>query len=50
MTENLVMTYVGKLNETAKVNGGFPDTEAMRIALFGQVAFQYEQNCNEIYY
>ena len=49
MVEKLVMSYIDKLQNKAQLNGGFPDTEAMHIALFGQVAFQYEQNCNEIY-
>ena len=37
------------LKEKELLNGGFPDTDSMRIALFGQVAFRYEQECQEIY-
>ena len=31
------------------MNGGFPDTESMKVALFGQIAFMYEQECQGIY-
>ena len=35
MIEKLIMGYVDKLKSKALSNGGFPDTEAMRIALYG---------------
>ena len=43
MMLQLIEDYIEKLSENEKKNGGFPDTEAMRVALFGQVAFRYEQ-------
>ena len=49
MIEDLVNDYVDNLISKEKTNGGFPDTEAMRVALFGQVAFKFEQRCQEIY-
>jgi hypothetical protein len=42
MMKQLVDDYIKKLSEKEKLNKGFPDTEAMRVALFGQVAFKYE--------
>jgi hypothetical protein len=46
MQTNLVKTldeeFMNNLIEKEKLNGGFPDTESMRIALFGQLAFKYE--------
>ena len=49
MVKELVDQYVKSLKKLAAMNGGFPDTEAMRTALFGQVAFKYEQKCQKIY-
>ena len=49
MIETLVDDYMDNLKEKELLNGGFPDTDSMRIALFGQVAFRYEQECQEIY-
>jgi hypothetical protein len=49
MLEKLVEDYMSNLIEKEKTNGGFPDTESMRIALFGQIAFRYEQECQDIY-
>ena len=49
MVKKLVETYISTLKEKAKSNGGFPDTDSMKIALFGQVAFRYEQECQSIY-
>jgi len=49
MVKELVNEYVDRLEAKAQLNGGFPDTQAMRIALFGQVAFQYEQRCQSNY-
>jgi len=49
MVRELVDQYVKSLKKLAAMNGGFPDTEAMRTALFGQVAFKYEQKCQKIY-
>lgn len=49
MMEGLVNEYVDTLITVSADNGGFPDTEAMRIALFGQVAFRYEQDCQKGY-
>ena len=47
--QHIVEDYLIDLKEKEDLNGGFPDTESMRIALFGQVAFKYEQECQEIY-
>ena len=49
MMAKLVDDYLTDLKEKELMNGGFPDTDSMRIALFGQVAFRYEQKCQEIY-
>ena len=49
MITDLVDSYLADLKEKELMNGGFPDTDSMRIALFGQVAFRYEQKCQEIY-
>ena len=49
MIKKLVDDYVAELVKKEKTNGGFPDTDSMRVALFGQVAFKYEQECQEIY-
>ena len=49
MVKEIVNEYVDRLEAKAQLNGGFPDTQAMRIALFGQVAFQYEQRCQSNY-
>lgn len=49
LVNKLVKDYVATLRKLAKSNEGFPDTEAMRVALFGQVAFKYEQKCQRIY-
>jgi len=35
MMEETVDEYVDKLLAKEQNNGGFPDTEAMRVALFG---------------
>ena len=48
-TKKIVNKYVGDLKKKADQNGGFPDTESMKTALFGQVAFLYEQQCQDIY-
>ena len=45
MVKDLVKKYVDGLKKLEQMNGGFPDTEAMRTALFGQIAFKYEQKC-----
>jgi hypothetical protein len=42
LIKNLVKNFMKNLYEKEKLNGGFPDTESMRIALFGQLAFKYE--------
>mmetsp|Transcript_14248 Transcript_14248/g.24243 ORF Transcript_14248/g.24243 Transcript_14248/m.24243 type:complete len:87 (-) Transcript_14248:63-323(-) len=49
MVERLVGDYINSLVGKEQTNGGFPDTNAMRVALFGQIAFKYEQRCQEIY-
>jgi hypothetical protein len=49
MEEELVESYLNFLTDKEKLNGGFPDTEVMKTALNGQVAFQYEQKCTDIY-
>lgn len=49
MMNRIVDDFVAVLEQKAKLNGGFPDTESMRTALFGQVAFKYEQGCQAIY-
>ena len=43
--KKLVSEFIDKLKKIETKNGGFPDTEAMRTALFGQIAFRYEQEC-----
>ena len=43
MLDKLLIKFTGMLKDKAKHNKGFPDTEAMRTALFGQLAFRYEQ-------
>ena len=35
----LVDKFMENLEIKDKLNGGFPDTESMKIALFGQLAF-----------
>lgn len=47
--DELVDRYVTNLHQKARMNGGFPNTKAMKNALFGQVAFRYEQNCEKLY-
>lgn len=49
MLKDLLADFKATLLEKEKKNGGFPDTEAMRTALFGQLAFQYEQKIQDIY-
>ena len=45
----MVSDYIANLKKKEKMNGGFPDTESMKVALFGQIAFMYEQKCQDIY-
>jgi len=47
--DKLMKHYLKNLKEKEKLNGGFPDTDAMKIALFGQVAFKFEQSCQDVY-
>lgn len=49
MAERIVNEFITKLKEKEQKNGRFPDTQSMRTALFGQVAFKYEQECQAIY-
>jgi len=49
MYKNLVDEYFGVLKEKEGKNDGFPDTDEMKIAIFGQIAFKYEQECQHIY-
>ena len=49
MVETMIKDYLNMLMDQEKKNGGFPDTDAMRVALFGQIAFKYEQRCQKIY-
>lgn len=49
MAERIVGEFITKLQNKERFNGRFPDTESMRTALFGQVAFKYEQECQAIY-
>lgn len=45
----VIKNFMKKLNANNKLNKGYPDTEAMRITLFGQCAFHYEQACQDVY-
>ena len=49
MVEELVNEYFYQLVDKEHSNGGFPDTQAMRDAIFDQVAFQYEQRSQRNY-
>ena len=49
LIDNLVDDFTENLKRKETTNGGFPDTESMKIALFGQLAFTYEQDCQDIY-
>ena len=49
LIDDLVDDFTTNLHTKEKTNGGFPDTESMKIALFGQLAFSYEQDCQDIY-
>jgi len=42
MLKELLKKFTDMLIEKEQSNGGFPDTQAMRTALFGQLAFRYE--------
>ena len=42
MMHEVVDDYMKTLSQNEALNGGYPDTEAMQVALFGQVAFIYE--------
>ena len=49
MINKIVDDFLKNLEEKEKTNEGFPNTESMKIALFGQLAFKYEQDCQDIY-
>ena len=49
MLKDLLKNFTGMLIKKEEKNHGFPDTQAMRTALFGQVAFRYEQEIQKIY-
>lgn len=49
LVKKLVNEFIINLEVKENLNGGFPDTDSMRIALFGQLAFQYEQDCQTNY-
>ena len=42
MVEKLLKSYIQKLQDNEILNGGYPDTDSMKIAIFGQIAFKYE--------
>ena len=42
MLDQLLSDFISTLKKKEKDNKGFPDTPAMRTALFGQIAFAYE--------
>lgn len=49
MLKETLKNFTTMLQERENSNKGFPDTPAMRTALFGQLAFRYEQGIQDVY-
>ena len=49
MLGETLANFTTMLRDKEASNTGFPDTPAMRTALFGQLAFRYEQGIQAVY-